>query len=241
MTSFVFLHGYTGDGACWARVIAALPSGARTLAPSLIGHDHGPSSPATFDGEVDRIATLAKDVKMEGGHLVGYSLGGRVALRLVLRHPKLFSRVTLIGASPGLRTEAEREQRRAHDEIWARRLETKGIASFVDAWEAQPIFASQAKLPLGTRADARRRRLAHDPFGLAVAMRCLGTGAMPDCWDLLGSCETEVGIVAGALDEKFVAIGRAMSERLPRAKMYVVPGVGHNAVLEAPEAITEIL
>src|SRR6185369_6950562 len=86
--------------------------------------------------------------------VVGYSLGARVALGLVAT--RRAARAILVSVNPGL-AEAERPARRASDAAWARMARARGIDDFVDAWEAQPLFETQQRVPPGRR-DARRRR-----------------------------------------------------------------------------------
>ena len=174
-------------------------------------------------------------------HLCGYSLGGRLALGLLIRHPDLFAAATIIGANPGLSSEAERRARVLEDEKWAQLIETHGVEAFAERWAAQPLFASQRGLPpdvLGAQEEERRR---HDPARLASAMRALGLGAMPSYVDALTRIRANVRYVAGELDTKFVALGRTMASRTPDATFDVVPGAGHNVVLESPEVLAACL
>src|SRR5262249_9298200 len=150
-------------------------------------------------------------------------------------------RPPLLGVPPGLVAPAERAERVAADERWARLAETEGIAAFVAAWEAQPLFASQARLPAEVRARHRRRRLAHDPRGLAAAFRGLGLGAMPDLWPALPALRLPVTFVAGELDPQFRALASRAVAATPGAARRLVPGAGHDVVLEAPRAVAAAL
>jgi 2-succinyl-6-hydroxy-2,4-cyclohexadiene-1-carboxylate synthase len=171
--------------------------------------------------------------------LVGYSMGGRLALGFALTYPERVRRLVLESASPGLETEGERARRRASDEELARRLEADGIEAFVDHWEAQPIFESQRALPAEVRTAHRAGRLRNDAGSLAAALRGLGTGALPSRWNALSRCRTSTLILAGEYDTKYVEVGRRMQERMPQARLVVVPGAGHTVHLERPEAWLE--
>jgi len=174
-------------------------------------------------------------------YLVGYSMGGRLALHYALRFPDRLSRLVLESASPGLDGVIERARRRAVDEALARRLEAEGIEDFVDRWEALPLFASQLTLPEEARTRVRAGRLANDPRALAQVLRTLGTGALPSLWNELPRLEVEVLVLVGGLDSKFVEIGERMVSRLPRGRLVVVPGVGHTVHLEAPQQWCEVV
>ncbi|RMH38953.1 MAG: alpha/beta fold hydrolase [Deltaproteobacteria bacterium] len=228
----VLLHGFTGGPASFAPLALA-----DAVAPPLLGHGAPPPWPEDFAGEVARIAAALP----RGCHLVGYSMGARVALGVLATHPGLVARATLIGVRPGLPSERERAARRARDARWIDLLERDGIDAFVAAWEAQPMWASQRGLPAAARAAQRALRRSHDPHGLAAALRALGLGAMPDYTPFLPAIDVPVHLVAGELDATFARIARAMARRMPNARVTIVPNCGHNPVLEAPAAVATVI
>lgn len=237
MTALVLLHGFTGSPASFTRLRTLLPAGLRAFCPALIGHDGRPEPPTSFEAELERIAALVERSGFAGSHLVGYSLGARIALGLIVRRPGLFVRATLIGCHPGLRTEAERESRRRDDEKWCALLETDGIERFVSEWQAQPLFATQNALAPELVAAQRRERLGHDPRGLATSLRSVGLGQMPDYRGLLGAASLPVTLLTGALDAKFCAVSHDLAELLPSSRKFEIEGAGHNVVLERPAAV----
>jgi 2-succinyl-6-hydroxy-2,4-cyclohexadiene-1-carboxylate synthase len=244
MTALVLLHGFTGHAASFQRLLATLPLQTRTSAPLLLGHDgQDPpdESPVPFSTEVARLAEEIRRAHHEPVHLVGYSLGARLALGLLVAHRELFTGATLVGVHPGLDTGDERAARAAADERWAQLLYDRGLDAFLAEWQDQPLFATQARLPAAARAaqDAVRRR--HSARGLAWALRSLGLAQMPDYWPALGRIPLPVRLVVGALDEKFVALGERATRLLPRAQLVRVPDVGHNVLLEAPDALAALL
>ncbi|WP_394821808.1 alpha/beta fold hydrolase [Pendulispora albinea] len=234
----VLLHGFGGAPASWQDVQRELSE--PSLAPALLGHDghsDGSAPIDTFDAEVNRIAAMVPP----GSHIVGYSLGGRVALGVAVRHPGRIARCTLISTHPGLVSGDLRAARAAADDGWAERLERDGLASFFAAWESQPMFATQQRLPEETRARQRTIRLAHHPAGLARAMRTLSLGRMPPRWADLFEVQAPVNVVTGSLDATYGALGEQLAAALPLARCTVVPDAGHNVVLEAPRAIARIV
>lgn len=233
----VGLHGFTGDPGAWDNVIAALPRDIETTCPAIVGHD--PEIPLigrSFEDEVDRLAA-ALPRSRGPWHLAGYSLGGRLALGLLVRHRELFSSATLIGVHPGLATDRERRERVVVDEELARRIEEEGVERFVDHWQSLPLFESQRSLPAAALETQRTRRLAHDAEGLAFALRRLSTGRMPDYVSELPGLDLPIHLMAGASDSKFCHLAEAMASVLPRATVEIVPAVGHNLILEAPAAV----
>jgi 2-succinyl-6-hydroxy-2,4-cyclohexadiene-1-carboxylate synthase len=213
-----YLHGFAGDPAAWQPVIAALPRhDARAIA--LPGHGGGPV-PGTWDDCLAAIAGAIGDVEL----VVGYSLGARVALGLLAggRVP----RAVLVSVNPGI-DDAERAARRASDAAWARLLRERGIAAFADAWEAQPLFATQARVAPERLAARRARRLALDPEGLARSLEVMGLAGMPDLRGAVTAARA--ALIAGADDPKYVAIARALP-----APLAVIDGSGHDPTLEQP-------
>jgi 2-succinyl-6-hydroxy-2,4-cyclohexadiene-1-carboxylate synthase len=242
MTSIVALHGFTGSPRSFDGVLAALSRRpAAFFAPALVGHGtEADAEVESFEAEVDRIAGLLGE-RGSAWHVVGYSLGGRVALGLLVRHPALFTGATLIGAQPGLDDEAARRERRAADGRWCRLLDEQGVIAFVEEWEKLPLFATQRELPREVQSAQREERLAHRSTGLRRSLEVLGLGAMPSYRDALGGISIPTTCVAGERDEKFTAIARDMCERLPHGRLEVAPSAGHNVVLERPDLVARAL
>jgi 2-succinyl-6-hydroxy-2,4-cyclohexadiene-1-carboxylate synthase len=216
-----------------------LPAGVELHRPALLGHGDGGNAGADagFEGEVDRLARWLRRRMASPCHLAGYSMGGRVALGLLVRHRELFRGATLIGIHPGLAGDAERRERGERDESLARRLEERGIVEFVDRWQALPLFASQRRLPAELLARQREARLRRRPEGLARALRQLGPARMPDLRPALAEVDLPVRLMAGELDVKYRRVAGEMAAALPRATVEIVPGAGHNLLLEAPGAV----
>jgi len=254
--SLLCLHGFTGSPRVWEPVLDRLP-GITAWCPTLLGHGseeddasatapghrlasrHGVSTASTFAGEVDRLASWLGAHTDQPCHLLAYSLGARLGLGLLLGYPQRFTGATLVGVHPGLADGAERTQRAALDEARAQGLEADGVEVFIDHWQKIPLFASQQDLPSEVLARQREHRLGHQAAGLARALRVLGLASMPDYLSLLPTLKLPVELVVGQEDDKFCRLAETMAEALPRAAVLRVPRVGHNVVLEAPEAVAE--
>jgi 2-succinyl-6-hydroxy-2,4-cyclohexadiene-1-carboxylate synthase len=229
--ALVLLHGFTQTRQSWRRTVAAIGGRYRALAPDLPGHGLAADRrPASFAACAAYVRALAG----EPCTLAGYSMGGRIALYAALAQPGLVERLILVGAGPGLADPAERDERRRNDDALADRIETIGIEAFAAEWGAQPLFAGQDER---VAAAAHADRLRNTPAGLAAALRGLGTGVMPPLWDRLGELRMPVTLLAGERDEKFRAIAARMAERIPDCRVEIVPGAGHAAQLERPDAV----
>lgn len=240
--SHLLLHGFTQGPESWAAAMAPLGDAVRALAVSLPGHGLNPGPvPESFAETVEALAAVLASIAARPVHLVGYSLGARLGLGLLVAHPELFSRATLIGARPGLPEEAARAARRREDEARAHLLEGSGLEAFLAAWEAMPLWASQSGLPDEVRARHRALRRANTAQGLAASLRATGLGVMPDLMPALQRLERPVTFVAGALDGPFVRAAEAMAEAAPHAEAQMIPGAGHDVLLEAPETLAALL
>jgi 2-succinyl-6-hydroxy-2,4-cyclohexadiene-1-carboxylate synthase len=166
--------------------------------------------------------------------LLGYSMGGRIALYCAFSG--YFRALILESASPGLVTSAERQQRRVSDEALATRIEREGVEAFVDYWEDIPLFASQQQLSHEQREELHAQRLNNRAIGLANSLRGVGTGTQPELYTRLSTLNLPTLLLAGELDSKFCAIVRQMASQLPQAKLQIILGAGHAVHLEQPEA-----
>lgn len=239
--TYLFLHGFTGSPASFDPIAARLASSCRILRPFLSGHGPEGRIVPTFDAEVDRLAAFVRAEAASDLHVLGYSLGARVALGLALRAPELVRRLTLVGASAGIEDPEERHARATADDALAALLMSEGLEAFAGRWEAQPLFATQAELPEPIRAGRQRERRAHDPDALAAALAALSKGRMPSLWPRLSEIAVPVALVVGERDPKFRAEATRMAERLPRATVHVVGGAGHDVGLEQPDALAALL
>jgi 2-succinyl-6-hydroxy-2,4-cyclohexadiene-1-carboxylate synthase len=235
----VLLHGFTGSIATWRSRLDTFAGQFSIVAVDLPGHGASDApDPARYGMEqcVADLLALLDRLEISRAALLGYSMGGRVALNLALGAPERVRALILESASLGIADPDERLARRRHDDALAAMIEQEGIEAFVDHWERLPLFASQAALPAAVRDRQRTKRLANSPRGLANSLRSIGAGMMEPLHDRLGEIQAPVLLMAGALDERYCRLGRTMAEAMPAAQLVVVPGVGHAIHLEQPEA-----
>jgi 2-succinyl-6-hydroxy-2,4-cyclohexadiene-1-carboxylate synthase len=235
--TIVLLHGFTHTGASWEPVIEALGERYRAIAPDLRGHGAGGDRrPVSLEAVVGDVAALTDGPLT----LVGYSMGGRIALHvaLALGAPRI-TRLVLIGASPGLADDRQRAERVAADEALADEVERMSIEEFARRWGSETAVLADQPAIVRERVDADRLR--NTPAGLARALRGLGTGALPSLWDRLGELTMPVTLIVGERDAKFRAIAEEMARVMPHAALVIVPGSGHAVHLEAPAAVAGVL
>lgn len=160
----------------------------------------------------------------QGDVLIGYSMGGRLALQLLER--QRFKRAVIISA--GLN--APDPERKTRDEEWARRFETEEWSSLLRAWNAQEVFGGHV---------VERREEDFDRAELARQLREGSPAVLPP--PRLESIETPILWIAGQRDVKFVEIGRRAVARLPHAELWICPDAGHRVPWEQPDALVSRL
>ena len=182
LPAILFLHGFMGSGADWASEISVLDEHFYCVAPDLPGHGSSlalPPDAYTIEGTTRALLDLLDELGITRAVLVGYSMGGRIALYLALRHPERCSGLFLQSASPGIEEPAERLARRKADEERARRLESGDLASFLEAWYRQPLFASLARRE-GLLRETIEARMRNDR-GERARSGVWGPGINPRC------------------------------------------------------------
>jgi 2-succinyl-6-hydroxy-2,4-cyclohexadiene-1-carboxylate synthase len=180
------------------------------------------------------LISLLDDLKIEQANLVGYSMGGRVALYLATHYQERFRKVVNESSSAGLKDKAEREARQIEDERRAKRLETSSFEEFLRDWYAQPLFSSVSSRP-ELFEDLVSMRLSGSPAELAKSLRLMGTGRMEPLWDLLGTLTIPTVCMAGELDPKFAALARQMAVAIPNCHAMIIPYAGHIVHFEQPD------
>ena len=248
----ILLHGFAQTPRSWDAVANALRArGHEVHVPDL----YVQVRPFSLDAACRCVAEIVRDVACAAGELcvvVGYSMGGRIALETLARAQAAgerlpLSALALEGAGLGPADEAAREAFRARGDAWAADLRENGVAAFMDRWETLPLFASQRALSADARARVRSDRVAHDAEELASSLTEAGQHCQAGEPDSLAAlaCAAECGVrvvyVHGSLDEKYGAVARRVAELVPAARIEGIARAGHNVHLEQPEAFARVV
>lgn len=228
----VLVHGFTQTARSWDAMAEHLPADLDVARLEVPGHGAAGGERLGF---VETAAALAA----AGGEAVyaGYSMGGRLCLRLALDHPERVRALVLFGASPGIADADGRAERQRADKRLAADIAATGVVGFLDVWLAQPMF--ETTTPRAPDLEARRSNTA---AGLAHALRSLGTGTMEPLWDRLADLRPPTLLVVGERDAKFRAIAEAMAAQVgERCRVEVVAGAGHAVPLDRPEACAALV
>jgi 2-succinyl-6-hydroxy-2,4-cyclohexadiene-1-carboxylate synthase len=228
----VLVHGFTQNRNCWGRIATDLALDHEVMRLDAPGH--GKSSAVHAD--LPTGARLMADV---GGRAtyIGYSMGARFVLHVALEHPGLVAGLVLVGGTAGIEDASARAERRRADAATADRLERDGLDTFLDAWLSQPLFAG-----LPESAQFRDQRATNTVDGLATSLRQAGTGSQEPLWSRLPALGMPTLVIAGGNDAKFSAEAARMTATIgSNATMALVPGAGHTAHLERPDAFLATL
>lgn len=242
-TPVTLLHGFTQSGRSWHEVISNMPAGWLWVVPDLRGHGETrirPGAPCTMDACTSDLVLLWDHLGIERTHLVGYSMGGRLALHVAVHRPERILSLLTIGAHAGLEGEA-REDRRRGDDALAQRIETDGLEAFVEYWSSLPLFAGLERRGASFVAQLRAERMRNTAGALACSLRGMGAGEMEPVWNDLGRVTVPSAFVAGQLDHGYVASARRLATAVPHGKVEVVLRAGHTAHQERPEAFARVL
>lgn len=242
-TPVTLLHGFTQSGRSWLEVISKLPEGWMWIVPDLRGHGETrtrPGAPCSMDACTRDLLMLWDHLGVARTHLVGYSMGGRLALHVAARRPERTLSLLTIGAHAGLE-EGAREGRRRGDEALAQRIEQEGLEAFVNHWSSLPLFAGMERRGPAFVAQARAERMTNHVAGLACSLRGMGAGVMEPLWDDLRNLAVPCTFVAGQLDHGYVTSARRLASTVPNGRVEVVPRAGHTVHQERPEAFARLL
>ncbi len=248
MSRVTLLHGFLGSPSDWAEVLALLPAG--------ITCDCVPLRELGCRSIADAADTLAKRLEVRPCDLlVGYSMGGRIALELAATRPELAPRLMLLSASPGLplahaaeadaghdasiEGESVRAKRMAEDDARAAEILRDGLDAFVERWYQLPLFAPFAAHPSFTAT--RLRRAQGEAAFWAQAISGCSPGRTTPRWDALPQLASRTLFAAGALDERYAAIAQQAKVVAPAIRIEIAAQAGHVLPIEAPAFCAKLI
>jgi 2-succinyl-6-hydroxy-2,4-cyclohexadiene-1-carboxylate synthase len=234
------LHGFTLAGASWHDLEARMPRDWTFVAPDLRGHGRARTAPCTMDDCAADLVELWDHLGVERSHVVGYSMGGRLALHVAVNLPERTRSLLTIGAHAGLEGEV-RMARRAADGALADRIEREGVEAFVRYWEALAMFEGVARRQPQLATALHDLRLGNSAAGLAASLRGMGAAAMEALWDDLDAIRVPCTFVAGAEDPGFVDHARRLAALVAGSRVEVVAESGHSVPFEQPAAMANVL
>ncbi|WP_420422554.1 alpha/beta fold hydrolase [Simkania sp.] len=199
-----YIHGFLGGVEDWALLLEQLPGPYQTLTSP-----EGINKPVT---------------------LVGYSMGGRLALDFASRHPKLIENLIILSANPGIDDPKEREARLHSDEQWCHLIRNDGLEAFLEKWYAQPLFTDLRQRP--DFPEIFKRRMENDPEDVIATFKQLSPGVLPSCWKAIEKFSFPTLFLFGDRDIKYHLIRNKLAQMGVRTDL--ISNSGHAIHLENP-------
>ncbi len=240
--AILLLHGFLGSHRDWDPLAASLAPHYRVIVPDLPGHGDSPFLAPASAGLIPRLADdLVRLLPRLGHHaIVGYSMGGRIALHCLLRHPKRFAFAFLESAGLGLLDDPARIQRREWESKLAERLVQQAPRDFLSDWYRLPIFASLADRP-ALLAELLEARAQNDPAQLAMALVAFSVADQDDHRPSLPSLSMPLHFIAGKLDPKYMALAIEAAALCPLGNTHLLCDCGHTPHVESPELFNQLI
>jgi len=185
------------------------------------------------------IVELLQSHNIKKCNLLGYSMGGRIAIYLAIHYSEYFDKIIIESAQPGIKDKIERMKRKNHDQILAENLESKSFNDFLDSWYNQSIFKTLKKH--NNFANLRKSRLNNNPRNLAKSLLEIGAGVQPSLWQDLKKIENDCLLIAGEFDTKYQTIFSKMHKEIFSSKFIIIKNAGHNIHVENPDEFTKIV
>ncbi len=236
--TLLFLHGFMGDSRDWLPITQHFEKDYYCVMPDLPGHGKNLNlridQVLGYNSLAKGLLSLLEIIHADQVTLIGYSMGGRIALYFALQHAKKVRHLILESAHPGLVDPQARTHRAQDDLQRAVQIEEYGIESFVDHWYQMEFFGTLEQQPEAF-AVMKTARKENDARWMAKVIRELSPGIQPALWDQLSDLNRATLLIAGARDSKYTRIVNKTAEKISQASVSLIPNVGHNTHFEAPK------
>jgi len=240
--TLLFLHGFMGSGRDWLPIAHHLEKDYYCVMPDLPGHGKNLNlamdEPLGYNSLAAGLLSLAEKINIDKVSLIGYSMGGRLALFFAIQYAEKVQHLILESAHPGIIDEQARRKRAQIDEQRANQIRHFGIKAFVDSWYKMDFFRSMQQRS-DEFAAMKIAREKNSPLWMAKVIHELSPGLQPALWDQLPKVMMDVLLIAGAQDSKYANTLKKAAQKLPQATINVIPNAGHNTHFEATKTFSK--
>lgn len=243
--SVFLLHGFTGTSSDWMPVVSFLDKRFNYFLIDLIGHGRSDSPKDIIYYYTDSILNQLKEIILSlAGNmiiLVGYSMGGRIAINYALKYNSNLKGLILESSSGGINDKVLREERIIRDEKLAAFIEANTMEKFIDYWMNIDLFNTQRRFSADKLLKIRELKIENNKTGLANILRGFGTGRMETVYNMINLIKAKTLLISGELDSKFTDINNEMVKLFPKAAHINIKNAGHNVHLEEPHRFIEVV
>jgi 2-succinyl-6-hydroxy-2,4-cyclohexadiene-1-carboxylate synthase len=171
--------------------------------------------------------SLAQSSKSASKVLIGYSMGGRLALHALEQNPGLWNGAILISTHLGLQSIEEKERRIKSDQAWAKRFQTESWNTLIEAWNSQAIFQNSISL--------KRKEKDFNRNSLVNSLDNWSLGYQKDFKETMQNIPLPILWIAGSKDLPYAKQAQSLRFRHPLSKICIVPNAGHRVLWDQPQ------
>ena len=176
---------------------------------------------------------VAEQSENKSNWLLGYSMGGRLALHAALHRPSLFRGVIVVGAHPGFPSIEQRQRQQIADAHWAKRFREDQWDDILRDWDTLPVFGGRPNISPRAESLFSREKLASGFENFSKAQQAYLTPALSSL------TSPPILFVSGEDDEKYSDIGASLEEACTCISHVIIPNAGHRVPWENPTAFVK--
>lgn len=242
----IFLHGFTGSVNDWDFVTGQLSENFSPIIIDLIGHGKS-DSPNRVDlyeskFQIELLKYVLDYLRIKKVILVGYSMGGRLALSFTNKYQELVEGLVLESTSFGLENENERLERVKSDEKLAEQIENSNVKDFINNWIKAPLFDSFRNVGIEKINTLKNNKIKNNNLvGLKNSLLGFSTGKMRNFFLNINNLQVKTLLIVGELDKKFVEINKKANSILTNSELAIIKKSGHNVHFEKPKEFLKFL
>ena len=254
----VLLHGFLGDSGDWETLARNLENDLYLVAVDLPGHgksrDIKVSREKAFEEFSDLLRQMLSQLDLDRYSMLGYSLGGRLAMSHLTREGDAVDRLLVESSHPGLEDNAERQARWKDDQSWADQFRTDPLSEVLQRWYHQPVFADlnsrerERLMQHRCISNQTQESSSNEVTGsgtsgesLALALEAFSLSQQPDFWGMLNRSSGASHYFCGERDLKFQGIAHRLLEMGCFQEIHEIKEAGHNIHREQPQAMATII
>ncbi len=231
----IFIHGFMGSHCDWEFFIPKIEKKYHCISLDLPGHGESPLSLKSFEELSFTIKELIQIASKGECYLIGYSLGGRVALDLFNRYPDLISGVILESCHPGLQNKEEKLKRLNFDKnLFSNVSKNKkeDFLYFLINWYQLPLFGNMSRNK--NFQDLLKKRMKNDPEKMKSMATFFSLGNQDNFFPSLSKNETPILYITGNGDKKYTDLGKELSKKSQPLNHIIIEGASHNTHFDKP-------
>jgi 2-succinyl-6-hydroxy-2,4-cyclohexadiene-1-carboxylate synthase len=242
----IFLHGFTGSVNDWNFVTEQPSEKFSSIFIDLIGHgkSDAPNSVEFYETkfQIELLKYVLDYFDLENVILVGYSMGGRLALSFTIKYQESVDALILESTSFGIENEIERLERIESDKKLAEQIENSSVKGFINKWIKAPLFDSLKNVGLEKFNTLKNDKIRNNNLvGLKNSLLGFSTGKMENYFLKINNLQVKTLLIVGELDEKFVKINIKANSILANSELEIIKESGHNVHFEKPKEFLKFL